>query len=170
MLGALGFSFELSLNALNSLAVLYVTTARSTNQTIPFVTIPNYALHAANVLQLTNGLIHYVLPLITDDMRDQWELYAAKNNTYVNEWVNETLRYQERWEHFHGPKPQSYTWEAKDSIYDEAGTIPYTNHTPNGQFHYHVPEWQKFPLVLSPSYPAANYGTLLWFSISNFFL
>jgi hypothetical protein len=156
VLGTLGTTFEAALGALDSLAASFITIARASNQTFPFVTIPQYGIHVSKTVLSTGALCTYFLPVIHFDQRDEWELYAAGNNTHLSSWVEESLDFQDIYSKFYGPMPQNRTWDAYDVIHGDFADVPYNVPRPN-HLDVLLPGWHKFPLVMTDYYPA-NWG------------
>jgi hypothetical protein len=156
VLGALGSSIERTLGGLDSLATAFVIIARNTNQSFPFVTIPQYGLQVAKNNQITGSLCTSFMPVISFAQRHQWELYSAGNETNVNSWVDETLALQDNYKHFYGPLPQNKSWESHDTIYGDYGDLPY-NVSRSDRLDIHLPGWQEFPLIMINDYPS-NWG------------
>ena len=104
VLEAVGSSLERTLGVMNVIALAYVsyaaTIADLTNVTSlwPFVTLPNFALHASKLLPLTDGLFVVMGPIVSPSHKTQWEEYASQND----QWVNETLQFQEVWGNYYG--------------------------------------------------------------------
>ena len=147
-------SVETRLNAFNLLAASFVTIAEATNQKFPFVRIPHFAAQVGKTLQLTNAVVTYLLPVIRPHQRLAWEEYASGNNTNIWNVMNDTLGYQRNFHDFYGPMPEDYNWTFRNSIYTDAGDIPYNSTQP-----MYIPEWQIFPLVMR-EYAACNFGKL----------
>jgi hypothetical protein len=124
---AVGSSLERTMGVLNAFALAYVSYAADvptdnhnnyyhndetnvTSSAWPFVTLPNFALHASKLLPLTNGLLVSMLPLIYPSQKQQWEEYASQNDG----WVNETLQIQEVWGNYYGET--RYDWHKVQHI------------------------------------------------------
>lgn len=93
-----GTAFERTLSMLDLFSTTLVSDARSSNQTWPFVTIPNFAVKAAKLRSVILGFAVYLIPIVTPANRVQWESYAYQNR----EWTNETLHIQARDMNFFG--------------------------------------------------------------------
>ena len=65
--------------AFDSLATTICVTAHATNQSFPFVTIPNFALLAANTRVQAQVMSLAWLPLVTEDNRRAWQDYALSH-------------------------------------------------------------------------------------------
>ena len=100
VLEAVGSSLERTLTTLNAIALAYVShvaissDSNDANTTWPFVTLPNFALHASKLLPLTNGLFVSMHPVVCPSQKAYWEEYSLQNDY----WVNETLNLQEVWD------------------------------------------------------------------------
>ena len=86
-------SFEQKLNAIDTFATSITHTAITTNQTFPFVTIPNFSIRGSTVRVLADALMIHWLPLITDSNRNHWEEYALNHRYDVGnyEYEQDTL-------------------------------------------------------------------------------
>jgi hypothetical protein len=101
------------------MAMTFHNIADITNQTFPFVTIPKHGLYVAKSMPFTGAVCTYLLPMVRFDQREQWETYAAGNNTSLPSWVNEALHMQDHWTGFYGPMPQNYSYTSYDTgMYD----------------------------------------------------
>ena len=148
-----------SLGAFDSLSTMFVTIAKSSNQTFPFVTIPQYAAHIGKTMQLTGSLVTALAPVVPMNLRSQWEKYSSSNNTFIHKAMNETFSFQEDFSHYYGPMPDQYNWTYVDYIYnDYFESVSYNNTDQPDRFKISIPEWQVFPLCMK-SYAPANYGT-----------
>jgi hypothetical protein len=119
VLAAIGASLDSSLAAVDAFVVSIVSYAKATNQTWPFVTIPDYAVRAGKIRSLSNAVVIGTYPLVKTEDRKEWERYTAENNY----WVEESIDIQERDSSFMGPIIREYeTW---DVIYggDEWGMM-----------------------------------------------
>lgn len=75
-----------SIGALNTLSFGVTSVAIATNQTFPFVTVPDFELWGSN-FRIESGA-HYVayMPIISNNtMRHQWEDYAERNRFRIDE-------------------------------------------------------------------------------------
>ena len=119
--GSVGGSLQRSLSVMNEFAVAYVSyettmaerlhNDNATSTTLwPFVTLPNFALHASKLLPLTDGVFVSMMPIVDPSLKTQWEEYAVQND----DWVNETLQIQNVWDGYHGEK--TYGWKKVDHI------------------------------------------------------
>ncbi|KAL7565588.1 hypothetical protein ACA910_014300 [Epithemia clementina (nom. ined.)] len=76
---------ERRLGAINSLSTAVTSFAWHTNQSFPFVTIPDFALRGSDLrIQADAFVIHY-MPLVTDENRLEWEEYALTNRFQIDE-------------------------------------------------------------------------------------
>jgi hypothetical protein len=111
VLAALGNSLDSSLAAVDAFVVGIVSYAKATNQTWPFVTIPDYAVRAGKIRSLSDAVVIGTYPLVKTEDRKEWERYTAENNY----WVEESLDIQEKDSSFTGPIVREY--ENWDVIY-----------------------------------------------------
>ena len=74
---------EKKLNAIDTLATSVTETSLMTNQTFPFVSIPDFETRGSTVRVLSDALMILWLPLVTDETRQKWEEYALANRKEV---------------------------------------------------------------------------------------
>ena len=140
VLEAVGSSLDKTFGAFDSLAVAAVSYARATNQSWPNVTLPDYGIRAAKVLELSDAFTINICPFVTPEQRAGWEEYASVEGEHIY-WVNETLAIQETWKNYYGPIDQ-YNWTGHDIIYGDFDDVPYNS------TRLMMPNWQGFPQVL----------------------
>jgi hypothetical protein len=102
----------------DSLAVSTISLARATNQTWPFVTLPDFAVRMAKILPLSRTFVMYMLPLVTPSQRDEWEAYTVQNDY----WVNESIKIQKEFQNYYGPT--EYDTESYGTIHGDFADIP----------------------------------------------
>jgi len=95
VLQSLGTAFDLMMGGIDSLVVSVASTARATNQTWPYVTIPDFGSRAEKIRGLTSvvliNLYNYVPT--REDRYAGWQPYSAKHG---HEWVEDILNFQIR--------------------------------------------------------------------------
>lgn len=116
---AFGSNLDKTLGLFDSVAVALVSTARLSNQSWPFVTIPDFAHRMSKLLPHTLAVNINVLPLVTPEERRAWEAYSVAND----KWVNEGMKFQENWDRFHGPVV--YNGTRRGVIHGDFGDLPY---------------------------------------------
>ena len=72
------------LNTIDTLSTSITNIAQTTNQTFPFVTIPNFSILGNNIRILADALIIHWLPLVTDQNRLEWEQYSFDNRFQID--------------------------------------------------------------------------------------
>ena len=92
-------SLDSTFGSLDSLATGLVSYAKASNQTWPFVTVPDFAIHAAKMISNCDAIIVGVLALVATEKRAQWERYTITNN----QWVNASVQLQADYAFFNGP-------------------------------------------------------------------
>jgi hypothetical protein len=117
VLEGIGNSIARTLIPLDSLAVSIVSYARASNNTWPYVTLPNYALRMAKTMPLTDAMVIQTMPIIQPEQKAEWELYGSQHN----QWVNESIKLQDSWDKYTGPI--IYDWEPYDKIFSDYGII-----------------------------------------------
>jgi hypothetical protein len=100
VLDALGVSLAMSLGAIDALVVSLVSHANATNQTWPFVTVPDFAVRASKIRALSHAPYLVLYPYVSSQQRAEWEVYSAQHG---NDWVVESLAVQEQDVNYQGP-------------------------------------------------------------------
>jgi len=152
VLEAIGSSLDQTFGTFDSLAVAAVSFARASHQVWPNVTIPDFAIRAAKVLELSDAFTINLVPFVTPAQRLGWEEYSGLDESLA--WVNESFAVQETWEHYYGPHDQ-WDWERYNVIHGDFGDVPYNS------TRVMMPTWQNFPVVMD-GWPPANWGEC-WF-------
>jgi hypothetical protein len=117
---AIGVSLDKTLGVLDSLAILFVSYSRSSNQKWPFVTMPDFAVRMAKLLPLTDAISVNMLPIVIPHDRKKWEAYTTESD----DWINEGMRLQENWDFYHGPTV--YNGTRYDIVHSDYSNLPYT--------------------------------------------
>ena len=153
ILGSIGQNIGTTLASLDVLVASMVSFAHSTNQTWPFVTVPDFEVRAAKVRSLSNLIFINHLPLVRPgEERDEWERYSIENS----DWVRTSMKVQEQDKNYYGPV--IYDYDVYGVIHGDFGDVPYNTTTRD----YLLPNWQGSPVV--PVYSAFNYDYL---SVTN---
>ena len=184
VLSSLGANLDLTMEAMDTFATSILSYARETNQSWPFVTVPDFAIRGAKLLSLSSAFYVNTYPLVTFEQREKWEYYSAMNN----EWVDESIEIQENHDGYTGPIIKNYTnWNVihGNDEYDkeeEMHGVEGTNRTGKttvqdrvGQCEPrmcklilslpfsvfagpYLPIWQSYPVI--PYYPVYNWDLL----------
>jgi len=77
-------TLEQSMLSLDALSVSITSLAKATNQTFPFVTIPDFEVRGANTRIQSGSHILYYFPLVTDENRVAWEDYAMQHRSHAD--------------------------------------------------------------------------------------
>jgi hypothetical protein len=112
-------TIESILSASDNLAVLSVSFARATNQTWPFVTLPDFPVRIAKIMPSTRTFNMNILPLVTPARRIEWEAYVLQHD----DWVNETADVQRDFKNFNGV--HEYDTMPHNIIHGDFDNIPY---------------------------------------------
>ena len=140
VLEAIGSSLEKTMGAIDAYAVSLLSTARTLNQTWPFVYFPDFAIRTAKARTLSDSIYSGVFPLVTPETRLEWEAYSVANDA----WVEESMQMQENDPNYYGPV--FYNFTIKKEIHHDFYDIPY-NSTRNL-----LPTWMASPVI--PRWPA----------------
>lgn len=106
VLSALGLGLENTLSGLDGFAVSIVSQVRESNQTWPFVSVPNYAARAGRVRNKAQLLFLGMTTKVAVAERPQWEQFTAQQGRL---WVDDALDVQERDPSYFGPVIRNYT-------------------------------------------------------------
>ena len=119
VLDAIGDGVETTFGALDIMATMMISHAKSSNDEWPFVTLPNFANHASKIRSMSIGMLLWSAVIVSYDNRIAWESYADENRG----WVNSTIGIMETDPNYHGP----LVWDGPISrpIYGDYGPIPY---------------------------------------------
>jgi hypothetical protein len=79
LLGAFENAMDGKLVAINTMANAFTTFARYSNQSFPFVTLPDFVVSGSNVRVLAEAMAMAWMPLVTDENRDEWEAYSFEH-------------------------------------------------------------------------------------------
>ena len=82
------FNVARKLGAIDSLDISVTSYAVGMNLTFPFVTIPDFDLRSANTLALADTFSVFLVPLVLDTVRSEWEVYSANNKNWIEQALN----------------------------------------------------------------------------------
>jgi len=85
---AFKFNAERRLEALEAFSTQITSHAISSNSTFPFVTLPDFERHATHTLQLAEVVALLVLPIVTAETRQEWEVYSRANQGWLVEGLS----------------------------------------------------------------------------------
>lgn len=86
---SIGSTLDVTLGSLDTLQVSMVSHAKATGQKWPFVTIPDFAVHAEKVRSMSKSLFVFEYLLVEEEERRAWEEYSGK----VCWWCSKFLVY-----------------------------------------------------------------------------
>jgi hypothetical protein len=154
VLEAIGITLDQTLGSIDAFASGMVSIAKSTNQSWPFVTIPNFAVRAAKILDLSKGVVIISSMFVSHSNRELWQNYSLKNDW----WVDETISVQEKALNRFYFGEITKEWEPYGVIHDDFG-----DSAPDDAWYF--PTWQIYPVVYR-NWPLYNwnYGTFAPFS------
>jgi hypothetical protein len=118
VLQGMGISLDQTLGSFDGLAVALVSHARETNQSWPFVTVPDFAVRMSKLLPLTKAININILPIVTPKQRSDWEAYTVRNDG----WINQGMVVQEAWDGYYGPVV--YNGTQLGTVHGDFGDIP----------------------------------------------
>jgi hypothetical protein len=130
---AIGAALYLSLGTMDSYITTIVSVARATNQTWPFVTIPDAAVHLAKLRSLSKAILVNQASFVTADQKEEWEDYASKHD----QWAHDALRLQKTDKNYDGANFESFVPDREISSYKglSAGLGPF------------LPSWHAYPFI-----------------------
>ena len=145
---------------LEGLSVATTSHALHSNETFPFVTIPNYEERAAAARASSQALLIAYLPLVQDADRNDWESYSVENQDWIQSsyqtgteiqpiseqiftYVKDEKMRDRRQRHLADGGCDGAGRRLKEKIPDETGTGPY------------APVW-----MISPTVPANDTSTI----------
>lgn len=153
---------ERNMAAAASLSHSITSYALDSNNSFPFVTLPNFEVHGSDArVHGGSHLIHYA-PLVTDEKRDEWEEYAGQNRFRATESFQAETQYSTAQDAEFGystrslrttdsrelQRPQGTRPTVLDDgtgykphIWSHGATIP-AGDIPAGRGHY-LPVWQQ---------------------------
>lgn len=114
---AVGSVLASSLGAVDSFSVNMVSYSKYSNETWPFVTIPEFAIRCAKLLSLSKATVISTYPIVSTEQREKWENYSLANDW----WVDEGIVVQNNDEHFKGRNVTE--WSPFPVIHGNSGPI-----------------------------------------------
>jgi hypothetical protein len=145
VLESVGNAFDRSLEAMDAFVVNLIATAKLSNQTWPFVTIPDFCVRLAKTLSMSRGIAAAVSPLVLGNEREAWEQYSLANNG----WLDECFMAQ-----MNGMNDTFF-----GTVSTKRDVVEYINHgygMPADEQPMYFPTWQSYP-VTSEVFPPYNY-------------
>jgi len=147
---SLGSSMDTKLEAVDSLAMLMVSSAREKNETWPYTVLYDFASKAAKMKILSHAIAYEQYQYVEEDQRVEWEAYAKANEA----WVQETIEIQR----------EDTTFNAPMEVPDYDGTnystsIRYNGPVQNNTGPY-MPSWQTYPMVSTGNTTAYNWNAV----------
>eukprot|EP00934_Nitzschia_sp_Nitz4_P002440 Nitzschia sp. Nitz4//scaffold67_size101165//98871//101089//NITZ4_004548-RA/size101165-augustus-gene-0.19-mRNA-1//1//CDS//3329556531//2435//frame0 len=136
---SLGSSMDHSISALDSFVVSAVSYAENTNQTWPFVFVPNIGAKLSRVRATNKAAIVAMIPVVKEEERTEWNEFSLH---YGPIWVEDNLRIQQNDPRFQGNQLEEYDiapiWNAYNNVED---------------YSIHYPYWQAYPTASSMHFP-----------------
>jgi hypothetical protein len=115
---SIGINLDKTLGAMDSVAVSMVSAARITNQSWPYVTVPDFAVRVAKVLTFSDANVMSFAPVVTHEQREKWEEYSVEHD----HWINESMAIQAKWDGYYGP--MEYKNDHYHVVHGDFGEIP----------------------------------------------
>jgi len=149
---AMSYSMETKLEAVDSLALTMVSSAKILNQTWPFTLLPDFASKAAKTRILSDAIALQQYQVVeNDDQRLLWEAYAKTHESWVQEGIDVTR--EDTTLDLPIEIPNYETNHSTGIRYKGAGSIPYDG----GPY---TPTWQTYPTIPSGVMSAYNFDAI----------
>lgn len=146
---SLGFAMDTKLEAVDSLAMMMVYSAKQHNQTWPFTVMPNYAANAAKTRMLSDAIALQNYHYVEENQRAEWEAFAKRNEAWVQEAID--------------VEREDTTLCVKVDIPDydtnHSTLIRYSGPLPNNTGPY-TPTWQTYPMLPPGTSSAYNFNAI----------
>lgn len=121
VLEGIGSSLDSTFGSLDSLATGLVSYAKASNQTWPYVTVPDFAQRVAKTLPFSKSMSIALNPIVYPETRGEWEEYSI--GPQAVEDVENSLTIMENDPNYHGAIFTEYTMNS--TIYGDFGDVPY---------------------------------------------
>jgi hypothetical protein len=135
ILESVGSTFDRSLGSVDAYAVGLVSSARQSNQSWPFVTMPDFPARSSKILTLSKGILFSSYYFVTHEQRQLWNNYTARNEG----WIDESLDVQEKAlnKTYFGPIIRK--WVQTEDVWHYEGPAL------KNEFYYAA--WQQYPVI-----------------------
>ena len=148
---SLRIAIDTKLEALDSLATIFVSSAREKNEIWPYTVLHDYGIKAAKMRMLSGAIALQQYQIVQEDQRSEWEAFAKAKEAWVNETIqvqreDTTLRIQEDIPDYVG----NFSTSIRSGQFPTNSTGPYT------------PTWQTYPVV-----PTGNSAFYNWNAIEH---
>ena len=146
---SLGYSMDTRLEAVDSLALMMVSSARQRGETWPYTTFPSFASKTAKIRMLSDAIAIQQYQYVEEDQRSQWESWAKDNEA----WVQETIDIQR--------EDTTLRMQVNISDYDtnHSISIRYGGPVANNTGPY-TPTWHTYPMLPSSTTSAYNFNAI----------
>jgi hypothetical protein len=157
VLESLGASLDKAIAGVDAYVITMLSYARDTNQTWPFVTIPDFEASSGKFLDLTKSAVFMEFLLVTPETRPEWEAYSAREG---RKWAQDSIDYLRHNNLFHDVfEARNVTDESVvylDFVHDySAWGVENPQGLPSDHPGPMLPMWQSAPLV--PTSPVYNW-------------
>jgi len=151
ILESVGGTMDMTLGAIDSLVVSITSWADHSNNSWPFVTLPDHAVKFPKVRDLSKALYICFFPFVSLAQKPMWEQYSLQLG---DAWVQDAMDQQKKDVNYHGIHLDEY--------YDPSPVIFSVDGPADGPGPF-FPSWQAYPIV--PIRPPFNwdYGTYAFF-------
>jgi hypothetical protein len=116
VVSAIGSNLQRTLLAADAFVASIVSVTNLTNQTWPFVVVPDFAVRAEKIRSLSKAVLVNLYQVVEPGQRDEWQRFTA---TTGKGWVDESIAVIENYDGMDWPIIWNYTlWDVIHS-YDE---------------------------------------------------
>ncbi|KAL3917415.1 MAG: hypothetical protein SGILL_004724 [Bacillariaceae sp.] len=155
VLSTMGSNLERTLQASDAFVASIASMAELTNQTWPFVVVPDFAVRAEKIRSLANAVVANTYAVIQPEERSEWERFSALAG---ESFVEESLTVMEEYDDSHWPIIWNYTAWNVIWAYDE-----YDKENPGEEGTTregtYMPWWQAQPTIPAAE-PVYNWDLL----------
>ena len=155
ILQSVGASVDSTMAAVDAFVIGILSYARETNQTWPFVTVPDLEARASKVLALTKAVVIFEFLLVMPEQREKWESYTAEKGPA---WVKDSMDFLKRTNKFQDAYTALNITEPTllNFVHDySAWGVEDPEGLPANHSKLMLPTWQSAPLI--PTTPAYNW-------------
>jgi hypothetical protein len=152
VMSTLGSNLERTLQASDAFVASITSCVKATNQTWPYVVIPDFAVRAEKIRSLANAVYVNTFHLVQPEERYEWQNFTAQTG---DSWINESVAVIENyadvdyWDIIWNYTSWNVIWEYDEFDKENPGEEGVTYDGP------YLPFWQVQPAI--PSEPLYNW-------------
>lgn len=147
ILSTMGSNIERSLQSIDAFVVSITSLAKATNQTWPFVQVPDFAVRAEKVRSLSTAVVVVMYNYVRPHQREKWENFTARAGPV---WVEESVAIVADYDGMPWAVGDEYnTWDRIWDFDEFDKENPGTEGTDaEGPW---LPQWHTHPCIPTPS-------------------